>query len=150
LISQLFKPKAPKVPEDAALHFHFASDSLNPDGTYKQPVAKPELEPALARVAEEIRSLRVVVDSGKGLRTVARLTSEITEARMQLAAYSKELELKRRQFAGGVAEVDDVRVATDRYNQQYEVLNKLQDELSRKQTADAARTELQRILAAVS
>ncbi|KGX76504.1 hypothetical protein [Burkholderia pseudomallei] len=150
MIGKIFKPKAPKVPEDAALHFHFASDSLNPDGTYKQPVAKPELEPAIARVAEEIRSLRRVVDSGKGLRTVARLTSAISEARTQREICSKELEVKRRQFAGGVVEMGAVQAANDRYNQQYEVLSKLQDELSRKQTTDAAQIELDRILSAVS
>ncbi|AJX23339.1 hypothetical protein Y034_1639 [Burkholderia pseudomallei MSHR449] len=43
-----------------------------------------------------------------------------------------------------------VQAANDRYNQQYEVLSKLQDELSRKQTTDAAQIELDRILSAVS
>ncbi|WP_043174329.1 hypothetical protein [Burkholderia ambifaria] len=150
MLGKLFTPKAPKVPEDAPRIFHFASDRLNPDGTYKQPAAKTELEPAIARVAEEIRSLRAVVDSGTGLRAVARLTSAIDEARARYAILSKELDLKRRQFTGGVAEMDDVRAVNERCNTQHAELSKLQDELSRRQEADEAATELARILSAVS
>ncbi|BAX57217.1 hypothetical protein [Burkholderia stabilis] len=150
MLSKLFKPKAPKVPEDAARIFHFASDWLNPDGTYKQPATKPELASAIERVAEELRRLRAVVDSGKELRTAARLASAIDEAKERRAILSRELELKRRQFAGGVAEMDDVRTVNDQCNTQYAELRNLQDELSRKQTADEAQAELQRVLSAVS
>lgn len=150
MLGKLFKPTAQKVPEDAALRFHFASDHLNPDGTYKQPVAKPELEPAIARVAEELRCLRSVVEAGRGLRAASQMALAIDEAKAQYAILSKELELKRRQFTGGVAEMDDVRTVNERCNTQHAEIRKLQDELSRRQEADAAQTELQRILLAVS
>ncbi|KVT28346.1 hypothetical protein [Burkholderia ubonensis] len=74
----------------------------------------------------------------------------IDEAKAQYAILSKELELKRRQFTGGVAEMDDVRTVNERCNTQHAEIRKLQDELSRRQEADAAQTELQRILLAVS
>ncbi|KVO21403.1 hypothetical protein WJ95_08215 [Burkholderia ubonensis] len=150
MISKIFQPKAPKVPKDAERIFHFASDYLNPDGTYKQPAAKTELEPAIARVAEELRSLRSVVEAGRGLRAASQMALAIDEAKAQYAILSKELELKRRQFTGGVAEMDDVRTVNERCNTQHAEIRKLQDELSRRQEADAAQAELQRILSAVS
>ncbi|WP_175735709.1 hypothetical protein [Burkholderia ambifaria] len=150
MLSKIFKPKAPKVPEDAARIFHFASDHVNPDGTYKQPAIKPELEPSIARVAEELRHLRTRSESGRGLREASRLTLEIEAAKRRQSDLSKELDLKRRQFTGGVAEMDDVRTVHDRYNAQHAELTKLQDELSRRQDADAAQAELHRILSAVS
>jgi len=146
----MFQPKALKVPKDAERIFHFASDHVNPDGTYKQPATKPELEPSIARVAEELRRLRAGAESGRGLRDASRLTPAIEEAKRRQSVLSKELDLKRRQFTGGVAEMDDVRAVHDRYNAQHAELRKLQDELSRRQEADAAQAELQRILAAVS
>ncbi|WP_322078530.1 hypothetical protein [Burkholderia cepacia] len=150
MLSKIFTPKAPKVPKDAGRIFHFASDYVNPDGTYKQPAMKPELEPSIARVAEELRRLRAGVESGRGLRDASRLTQVIDEAKARAAMLSKELDLKRRQFTGGVVEMDDVRVAHDRYNAQHAELTKLHDELSRRQEADLAQAELQRILSAVS
>ncbi|MBU9692171.1 hypothetical protein KTF23_20315 [Burkholderia multivorans] len=150
MLSKIFKPKAPKVSEDAARIFHFASDHMNPDGTYKQPPAKPELEPAIARVAEELRSLRAVVESGRGLRAASRLMLEIDEAKARDAVLSKELERKQRQFTGGVAEMDDVRVAYERCSAQRAEIRKLHDELSHRQKVEAAQAELKRILSAVS
>lgn len=150
MISKLFTPKAPKIPKDAERSFHFASDYVNPDGTYRQPGTKPELEPSIARVAEELRRLRAGVESGRGLRDASRLVPAIEEAKRRQSDLSKELDLKRRQFTGGVAEMDDVRAVHDRYNAQHAELTKLQDELSRKQAADAAHAELQRILSAAS
>lgn len=150
MLSKMFKPKAPKIPEDATYIYHFASDYSNPDGTYKPPVAKPELEPAIARVAEELRSLRAVAESGKGLRAASWLMLEIDESKARGAVLSKELELKQRQFTGGVAEMDDVRVVHERCSAQRAELRKLQDELLHRQKADTAQAELQRILLAVS
>ncbi|KVE37332.1 hypothetical protein WS69_11230 [Burkholderia sp. BDU5] len=66
------------------------------------------------------------------------------------AFLSKELELKRRQFAGGVVEMTAVNRANDQHNEQHAELIKLQRELAQRQDADAAQTELQRILTAVA
>ncbi|EDT02390.1 conserved hypothetical protein [Burkholderia ambifaria IOP40-10] len=46
--------------------------------------------------------------------------------------------------------MDDVRAVNERCNTQHAELSKLQDELSRRQEADEAATELARILSAVS
>lgn len=142
----LFKPRAPKAPEGAAYQFHFPGDNRNPDGTYKQPSSALEINAALGRVALEIAKLRAAVGNGATVRPLHILERDIERARSVKAASAKELELKRRQFAGGVADMAAVTEAGRLDDRNSRDVTALLAEVQKRNATDAAGAELARIL----
>ncbi|OWJ59141.1 hypothetical protein [Paraburkholderia caledonica] len=142
----LFKPKAPKTPEGGAYRVHFAGDDRNPDGSYKQTPAALPINDAVERVALELARLRATSGGGAGLPRAASLQRCIEDARRALNDASKELELKRRQFTGGVVSMEDVSKAARAHDACHSRLRALYLDLDKRKKADDAQAELARIL----
>lgn len=141
----LFKPKAPKTPEGGVYRVHFAGDDRNPDGSYKQTPAALPINDAVERVALELARLRAASGGGAGLPSVASLQRCIEDARRALNDASKELELKRRQFTGGVVSMQDVSKAARAHEACHSRLRTLYTDLDKRKQADEAQAELSRI-----
>lgn len=145
----LFKPKAPKTPEGAAYQFHFAGDNRNPDGSYRQTAADLQINAAVERVKLELARLRASIAGATGVATMTDLNRAIAEAYATNAAASASLELKRRQFAGGIATTAEVTLAAREYDARRKRLQALHTDRQKREQADNAAIELDSILTAL-
>jgi len=146
MIRKIFTPRAPKpAPEGARFRFHFASDAAKP------PVVVPtvQLDDAVSRVQAELASLRATVAAGSGTRSAGELQADIGRTQAEATAASKVLERKRAQCVAGLIEIAEVAEIERERNSVAAKVRALQDELQKRNAADAAQTAIDSILRAV-
>lgn len=143
---RLWKPKAPKAPEGVAYQFDFPSDGRNPDGSYRQPAADLPINAAVERVQQALASLRTTVATANGLRSASALQADIERTTAEATAMSKVLERKRAQCVAGLIEIAEVAQIQRERDRVAAVGVALRSELHKRNAADEARTELDRIL----
>lgn len=143
MISKLFRPRAPKAPpEGARIQFHFASDKP------VTPVAAPpvQLDAAIKRVQAELASLRATVAAG-GKRGASAIQADIERRCPPDPTLStKALENKQAQCRVGLIDISEVNELVRARDARSAVWRALDAELQKRNTADAAQAEIDRIL----
>ncbi|WP_250501889.1 hypothetical protein [Caballeronia sp. AZ7_KS35] len=143
MISKLFRPRAPKAPPASArLQFHFASDK--PLSSTPAPVVG--LEAAITRVQRELASLRATVAAAAGARRASAIQADIERRAPESAELSKTLDKKRAQCVAGLIDISEVEQLARERETRAVVWRALHEELQKRNAADAAQAEIDRIL----
>ncbi|BAO86010.1 hypothetical protein [Caballeronia cordobensis] len=138
----LFKPRAPKAPpEGARIQFHFASDR-QVSAAAASPV---QLDEAIKRVQAELASLRATVAAASA-RSAKSIEADIERRKPESAALSAALDKKRAQCMAGLIEISEVEQLAREREAKAVVWRAQQAELQRRNAADAAQAEIDRIL----
>jgi hypothetical protein len=108
-----------------------------------------ELDPAITRVQEELTSLRATVAAAKGARNSGAIQADIEKRKPESAALSKAVETKRAQCFAGLIDISEVDQAVRKREAFAVTARALTDELQKRNAADSAQAEIDRILQAI-
>ncbi|MFM0178835.1 hypothetical protein PQR52_10235 [Paraburkholderia aspalathi] len=144
---KLFKPRAPKPfrpEEDATYHISFPFDVT------KQPTALPELAAAVSRVRTEISSLRAIVDSGNGRRTVGVIMEDLSRTKDLMEIHRVAREKAQAQGRAGLIAEKEILPALHLEEKTRDAWRALQTELAAAVAANEAAVSLASLLAELS
>lgn len=147
IINRLFTPKSPvqfKPEPGSTYHVNFPSDLA------KQPIALPELAAAVSRVRTEVISLRTIVDSGNGRRSVGVVMEDISKTKYLLETHRVAREKVQAQGRAGLIPEKEILPAMQLEEETRETFRNLHAELTAAVAANDAAAALAALLAELS